>query len=47
VTLVEDLVQSRSTAHKPQRLVGDKSYDNDALDQWLGAHGIGFHQRYN
>lgn len=40
VTLVEDLVQSRCTAHKPQRLVGDKAYDSDALDQRLAAQGI-------
>ena len=40
-TLVEDTLAQRHIAQLPQRLIGDKAYDSDALDQRLrGQHGI-------
>ena len=40
-TLVEDTLAQRHIAPVPQRLIGDKAYDSDALDQRLrGQHGI-------
>ena len=40
VTLVERTLESRFTENEPERLIGDKSYDSDALDVQLQAHGI-------
>lgn len=34
-TLVEDTLAQRHIAAVPQRLIGDKAYDSDALDQRL------------
>jgi transposase len=35
VTLVEQTLDHRFTADQPQRLIGDKAYDSDQLDQRL------------
>ena len=35
VTLVEDTIDSCFTPHAPDKLVGDKAYDSDDLDQQL------------
>lgn len=35
VTLVEETIDSCFTKYAPQRLIGDKAYDSDALDQLL------------
>ncbi len=40
VTLVARTLESRFTAHAPERLIGDKAYDSDALDAQLQAQGI-------
>jgi len=40
VTLVERTLESRFTADEPQRLIGDRGYDSDALDARLCARGI-------
>ncbi len=40
VTLVERTLDSRFTAHTPERLIGDKAYDSDALDAQLQTRGI-------
>ena len=40
VTLVEPTLASCFTAALPQRLIGDKAYDSDPLDQELAAWGI-------
>ena len=40
VTLVERTLESRFTTHEPARLIGDKAYDSDPLDQQLRARGI-------
>jgi len=42
VTLVEATIASRFVADKPQRLIGDRAYDSDPLDQQLrtAADGI-------
>jgi transposase len=37
-TLVEGTLAQRHTAAVPQRLIGDKAYDSDPLDQQLGQH---------
>jgi transposase len=40
VTLVEATISSRFTAKPPDRLIGDKAYDSDPLDQkLLEKHG--------
>jgi transposase len=40
-TLVEATIEHRFVADKPQRIVADKGYDSDELDQRLTAkHGI-------
>ena len=40
-TLVEDTLAERHIAQLPRRLIGDKAYDSDALDQRLrNQHGI-------
>lgn len=40
VTLVEKLLEKRFLRKLPERLIGDKAYDSDALDQRLGRRGI-------
>ena len=35
VTLVEQTLDHRLTAEQPQRMIGDKAYDSDQLDQRL------------
>lgn len=39
-TLVEDTLAQRHTTALPQRLIGDKAYDSDPLDEKLRHHGI-------
>ena len=40
VTLVERTLESRFTYDKPERLIGDKAYDSDPLDERLKEQGI-------
>jgi transposase len=40
VTLVRPLLRARLTAALPERLIGDRAYDSDALDAELAAQGI-------
>lgn len=40
VTLVEPTLAARFVPEPPQRLIGDKAYDSDGLDQRLAAQGI-------
>jgi len=40
VTLVEDTRKARIIDEKPQRLIGDKAYDSDKLDEQLRKQGI-------
>lgn len=40
VTLVEATVASRFVADKPRRLIGDRAYDSDPLDEQLRTQGI-------
>jgi transposase len=40
VTLVEDTLAKRFTKEKPSRLIGDRAYDSDPLDQRLRRRGI-------
>lgn len=40
VTLVEPTLQASFVEEKPQRLVGDRAYDSDPLDERLVAEGI-------
>ena len=40
VTLVERTLEARFTTAQPKRLIGDKAYDSDALDERLRARGI-------
>jgi hypothetical protein len=35
VTLVEDTIDSSFTRYAPNKLIGDKAYDSDKLDQKL------------
>jgi hypothetical protein len=47
--LVENTIEHRFVADKPKRLIGDKGYDSDALDDRLAGHGIELiapHRRY-
>jgi IS4 transposase len=37
-TLVEPTLQRRFLRETPQRLIGDKAYDSDPLDQRVGEH---------
>jgi len=38
--LVEDTLQQRHVATLPQRLIGDRAYDSDPLDQRLRERGV-------
>ena len=40
VTLVEDTLGKRFTEEKPERLIGDRAYDSDPLDERLQEQGI-------
>ena len=40
VTLVEPLLDERFTVAQPERLVGDRAYDSDRLDERLAERGI-------
>lgn len=40
VTLVEATLAQAVTVGRPQRLIGDRAYDSDPLDQRLAAQGI-------
>jgi transposase len=40
VTLVEATLAEKFTSEQPQRLIGDKAYDSDPLDEQLRAEGI-------
>ena len=41
VTLVEATLQARFVKAKPDRLIGDRAYDSDGLDEQMGVdHGI-------
>ena len=40
VTLVEATLASRFIAAKPERLIGDRAYDSDPLDERLREQGI-------
>jgi transposase len=40
ITLVEPTLQSAFVHQAPERLIGDKAYDSDELDQRLAAQGI-------
>ena len=40
VTLVEDTLEKRFIQEKPERLIGDKAYDSDPLDERLLKQGI-------
>ena len=39
VTLVQDTLEQRLVAEPPQRLIGDKAYDSDKLDEQLKEQG--------
>ncbi|HVF28645.1 MAG TPA: IS5 family transposase [Pyrinomonadaceae bacterium] len=40
VTLVHDTLHTSFTGEQPERLIGDKAYDSDPLDEELTAEGI-------
>jgi transposase len=40
VTLVEATLATTYTVGRPRRLIGDRAYDSDPLDQMLAAEGI-------
>ena len=40
VKLVEDILEKRFTEEKPERLIGDRAYDSDPLDERLQEQGI-------
>lgn len=40
ITLVEATLAQTVTLGRPQRLIGDRAYDSDPLDQRLAAQGI-------
>jgi transposase len=40
VTLVEATLDETLTVGRPQRLIGDRAYDSDPLDQRLAAQGV-------
>ena len=40
VTLVESTLDSRFIAELPERLIGDRAYDSDPLDNRMAEHGI-------
>ena len=40
VTLVQATIAQVFTAERPERLIGDKAYDSDPLDEELAAQGV-------
>jgi len=40
VRLVEDTLEKRLVDDTPERLIGDRAYDSDPLDEQLAEHGI-------
>jgi transposase len=40
VTLVGDTLDGRFVSEKPERLIGDRAYDSDPLDEALAERGI-------
>jgi transposase len=40
ITLVEKTLEQRFVEEVPEKLIGDKAYDSDALDQRLAEQGI-------
>jgi transposase len=40
VRLVEKVLEGRFTQEKPERLIGDKAYDSDPLDEQLAEQGV-------
>ena len=42
VNLVEDTLEKRFIEEKPARLIGDRAYDSDPLDESLQEQGIQF-----
>lgn len=40
VTLVEDTLEDRFVAEVPERLIGDRAYDSDPLDERLDNQGV-------
>ena len=40
VKLVEETLEKRFTEEKPERLIGDRAYDSDPLDESLQKQGI-------
>jgi hypothetical protein len=40
VRLVEETLERRLVAEKPERLIGDRAYDSDPLDEKLAQAGI-------
>ncbi len=40
ITLVGQTIRARFTSDKPVRLIGDKAYDSDSLDEELREQGI-------
>ena len=40
ITLVEETVQQRFVHARPERLIGDRAYDSDPMDQRLAVQGI-------
>jgi transposase len=40
VKLVEDTLEKRFITEKPERLIGDRAYDSDPLDERLQQQGI-------
>jgi transposase len=40
VTLVETTLEARFTDEQPERLIGDKAYDSDPLDERLAENGV-------
>src|SRR5258705_806912 len=40
VTLVEETLDKRLLEEKPERLIGDRAYDSDPLDERLAKQGV-------
>jgi transposase len=40
ITLVDATLEHRFTAPAPQRMIGDKAYDSDPVDQRLAQEGV-------
>jgi transposase len=40
ITLIEETVHQRFVQASPERLIGDRAYDSDPMDQRLAAQGI-------